>query len=70
MCLETRIVPCGISWNHKYHAYCVLLSRIHICFWVVYVLIIKLVAMATILEGDDLQANYMGWSQQCVDLDM
>ena len=26
MCLETRISPCGINWNHKYHAYCVFLS--------------------------------------------
>ena len=36
-------------------------SRIHICFWVLYVLMIKLVAMATILEGDVLQANYLCW---------
>ena len=70
MCLETRIFPCEINWNHKYHAYCVFLFRINICFWVLYVLMIKLVAMATILEGDVLQANYMGWSQQCVDPDM
>ena len=27
----------------------------------IYVLMIKLVAMATILEGDVLQANYLGW---------
>ena len=60
MYLETRIFPCGINWNHKYHEYCVFLSIIHICFWVLYVLMIKLVAMATILEGDVLQANYMG----------
>ena len=39
------------------------LSRIHICFLVLYVLMIKLVAMATILEGDVLQANYLGWSR-------
>ena len=61
MCLETRILPCGINWNHKYHAYCVFLSRIHICFWVLYILMIKLVGMATILEGDVLQANYLSW---------
>ena len=41
MCLETRIFPCGINWNHKYHAYCVF--WIHICFRVLYVLMIKLV---------------------------
>ena len=61
MCLETRIFPYGINWNHKYHAYCVFLSRIHICFWVLYILMRKLVAMATILEGDVLQANYLSW---------
>ena len=70
MCLETRIFPCGINWNHKYQAYSVFLSRIPICYWVLYILMIKLVAMSTILEGDFLQANYMGWPQQCVDLDM
>ena len=49
-----------MNWNNKYHDYCVFLSRIHICFWVLYVLMIKLVAMATILEGDVLQANIYG----------
>ena len=33
-----------IIWNHSYHGYLVFSSRIHICFWVLYALIIKLVA--------------------------
>ena len=42
MCLETRIFPCVINWNHKYNAYCMFRSRIHICFWVLYLLMRKL----------------------------